>query len=79
VVGGVIDSTYSYIDNLTWQHGCHLLSMGVQAIRYQNNYPTNNNYGFLRSLGYGGGTSFTSDLFLSNAPGTALQTSFSIA
>jgi hypothetical protein len=68
--GGVIDNTYSYIDNLTWQHGRHLLSMGVQAIRYQNNYPTSNNDGFLGSFGYGGGgVTFTSNPFLSNAPG----------
>jgi hypothetical protein len=52
--GGVIDNTYSYIDNLTWQRGHHVLSLGVQAIRYQNNYPTGNNYGFLGTLGYSG-------------------------
>jgi hypothetical protein len=45
--GSLLDNTYSYIDNVTWQHGLHYLSMGVQAIRYQNNYPTSNNYGFL--------------------------------
>ena len=66
---GFVDNTFSYIDNLTWQHGRHLLSMGVQAIRYQNNYPTSNNDGFLGQLGYGGGVSFTSNPFLSNAPG----------
>ncbi len=57
--GGLIDNTYSYIDNLTWQKGLHTLSMGVQAIRYQNNYPTSNNDGFLGTLGYNG--TFTSD------------------
>jgi len=67
---GLIDNTFSYIDNLTWQHGRHLLSMGVQAIRYQNNYPTSNNDGFLGQFAYGtGGVSFTSNPFLSNAPG----------
>jgi hypothetical protein len=57
--GGVIDNTYSYIDNLTWQHGRHYLSMGIEARRYQNNYPTGNNDGYLGSLNYSGG--FTSN------------------
>lgn len=52
--GGLIDNTYSYIDNLTWQHGRHLLSIGAQALRYQNNYPTANNNGYLGSLSYNG-------------------------
>ncbi len=52
--GGLIDNTYSYIDNVTWQRGLHLWSMGVQALRYQNNYPTSNNNGFLGTLGYSG-------------------------
>ena len=52
--GGLIDNTFSYIDNLTWQHGRHLLSIGAQALRYQNNYPTANNNGYLGSLGYNG-------------------------
>ena len=29
----LIDNTYSYIDNLTWQKGRHYLSMGVEAMR----------------------------------------------
>jgi len=52
--GGVIDNTYSYMDNLSWQHGLHYVSMGVQAIRYQNNYPTSNNNGYLGTLVYKG-------------------------
>lgn len=52
--GGLTDNTYSYIDNVTWQRGKHLLSMGVQAIRYQNNYPTSNNNGFLGTFNYSG-------------------------
>lgn len=57
--GGVIDNTYSYTDNLTWQHGLHYLSMGIEARRYQNNYPTGNNDGYLGSLNYSG--NFTSN------------------
>ncbi|RRA49067.1 carboxypeptidase regulatory-like domain-containing protein [Acidipila sp. EB88] len=57
--GTIIDNTYSYIDNLTWQRGLHYLSMGVQALRYQQNYPTSNNSGYLGNLNYTG--AFTSD------------------
>ena len=65
--GGLIDNTYSYIDDLSWQRGKHTLTFGVQALRYQNNYPTANNNGYLGSLDYNG--SFTSNPSLSNAPG----------
>jgi hypothetical protein len=57
--GGVIDNTYSYIDNVTWQRGLHYISMGIEARRYQNNYPTGNNDGYLGSLNYSG--AFTSN------------------
>ncbi len=63
----LIDNTYSYIDNLTWQHGKHYLSMGVEAIRYQNNYPTGNNQGYLGSLNYTG--AFTANPAAANAGG----------
>lgn len=52
--GSIIDNTYSYVDDLTWQHGLHLFSIGIQALRYQNNYITSNNNGFLGSLSYSG-------------------------
>ncbi len=57
--GGVVDNTYSYIDNLTWQRGLHYISIGIEARRYQNNYPTGNNDGYLGSLNYSG--AFTSN------------------
>jgi hypothetical protein len=53
-IGSLTDNTFSYIDNLTWQRGQHLLSMGVQALRYQNNYLTSNNQGFLGTFNYTG-------------------------
>ncbi len=65
--GGVIDNTYSYIDTLTWQHGKHTVDAGIQATRYQNNYPTSNNNGYLGSLTYSG--AFTSNPAISNAGG----------
>ncbi len=65
--GGLIDNTFSYIDNLTWQRGRHTLTMGIQALRYQNNYPTSNNNGYLGSMTYDG--SFTRDPTAANAGG----------
>lgn len=65
--GSLTDNTFSYIDNLTVQRGRHTLSMGVQALRYQNNYPTSNNNGYLGSLNYSG--AFTSNPALENATG----------
>ncbi len=57
--GGLIDNTYQYLDAASYQHGRHYYSFGVSALRYQNNYPTANNYGYLGSLNYNG--QFTSD------------------
>ena len=65
--GSLTDNTFSYIDNLTIQRGHSTFSMGVQALRYQNNYPTSNNNGYLGSLTYSG--SFTKNPSLTNAPG----------
>ena len=57
--GGLIDNTYQYLDAASYQHGRHYFSFGVSALRYQNNYPTANNYGYLGSLNYTG--QYTSD------------------
>ena len=65
--GGLIDNTYSYIDNLSWQKGKHTLTFGIQALRYQNNYPTSNNNGYLGSIDYSG--AFTSNPTVSSAAG----------
>jgi hypothetical protein len=65
--GGLIDNTFSYIDALTWQRGKHTIDFGVQGLRYQNNYPTANNNGYLGILTYSG--NFTSNPSFSNAPG----------
>ena len=65
--GSLTDNTFSYIDNLIIQRGKHALSLGVQALRYQNNYPTSNNNGLLGSLTYSG--VFTSNPALPNAGG----------
>lgn len=63
----LIDNTYSYLDNLTWQRGKHFLSLGINALRYQNNYPTGNNDGYLGSLSYTG--NFTANPSVKNATG----------
>jgi Carboxypeptidase regulatory-like domain len=65
--GSLTDNTFSYIDNVTWQRGKHTFSFGIQALRYQNNYPTSNNNGFLGSLNYSG--AFTSNPSAANAGG----------
>ncbi len=57
--GGLLDNTYSYIDALSWQKGRHYFTFGTSWLRYQNNYPTANNNGYLGSLGYNG--NFTKD------------------
>ncbi|MGA7155438.1 MAG: TonB-dependent receptor [Acidobacteriaceae bacterium] len=57
--GGLIDNTYQYMDEASWQHGRHYFSFGISALRYQNNYPTANNNGYLGSLNYNG--QYTSD------------------
>jgi hypothetical protein len=48
------DNTFNYYDNLTWQHGRHLLSIGIQALRYQQNYLNASNFGFLGTMNYNG-------------------------
>jgi hypothetical protein len=68
-VAGVIDNTYTYSDVLTWQRGKHFVSMGIDAKRYQNNYPTGNNDGYLGALNYSG--NFTSSPFATIASGYA--------
>jgi hypothetical protein len=65
--GGLIDNTYNYLDTLTWQRGKHTFNFGIQALRYQNNYPTSNNNGYLGSLNYSG--AFTSNPSAENAGG----------
>jgi hypothetical protein len=48
------DNTFNYYDNLTWVRGRHLLAMGGQATRYQQNYLNSGNVGFLGTFGYTG-------------------------
>ena len=68
-LGGFVDNTYTYMDTVTWQRSKHALTMGVQALRYQVNYPTANNDGFLGTLNYTG--AFSSNPNVANAPGYA--------
>ena len=48
------DNTFNYYDNLVWQHGRHLFTMGGQATRYQQNYLNAGNVGFLGQFSYNG-------------------------
>jgi hypothetical protein len=61
------DNTFNYYDNLTWQRGRHLFTMGGQATRYQQNYLNSGNVGFLGQFSYSG--AYTGDLNASNGPG----------
>lgn len=63
------DNTYSYGDNLTWQYGLHLFSMGVEAIRYQQNYINTNNFGFLGTFTYSGSFTSNPNSNITNGPG----------
>ena len=61
------DNTFNYQDNLTWQRGRHLLSIGGQATRYQQNYVNASNVGFLGAFSYNG--IFSSNPNVSNGAG----------
>lgn len=65
-------NTFDYGDNITWEHGNHIIKFGAQILRYQTNnfYPGNN--GTLGEFGYYG--QFTANPYLnsgitSTAPG----------
>ncbi|MGC2474392.1 MAG: carboxypeptidase regulatory-like domain-containing protein [Candidatus Sulfotelmatobacter sp.] len=61
------DNTFNYYDNLTWQRGRHLFTMGGQATRYQQNYVNAGNVGFLGQFSYSG--IFSSNSSASDGPG----------
>jgi hypothetical protein len=61
------DNTFNYYDNLTWQRGRHLFTIGGQATRYQQNYVNAGNVGFLGQFSYSG--IFSSNPNASNGPG----------
>lgn len=48
------DNTFLYYDNLTIQKGRQLFSMGVQAVRYQQNYALTGAQGSLGAFSYSG-------------------------
>lgn len=62
-----IDNTFNYEDSLTWQRGRHLLTMGGQATRYQQNFTNAGNVGFLGQFSYTG--TYTANGNVKNAPG----------
>ncbi len=55
----IIDNTFSYSDDLTWQHGKHLIKGGAQLLRYQENQFYAGNQGALGIFSYNG--NFTSN------------------
>jgi hypothetical protein len=62
-----IDNTFNYEDSLTWQRGRHLLTMGGQATRYQQNFTNAGNVGFLGQFHYTG--IYSSNGNVKNGPG----------
>jgi hypothetical protein len=48
------DNKFIYYDNLTWQKGKHLVKVGGQFMRYQQNRYYSGNNGVLGTFGYGG-------------------------
>lgn len=54
LVNDSITNTFQYGNNLTWQKGSHLLKMGGQAIRYQQNRFYSGNNGALGYFAYTG-------------------------
>lgn len=64
-----VDNTFNYQDTVTWQRGRHLLTIGGQATRYQQNFTNASNVGFLGQFQYTG--TYTSNGNVSNAPGYA--------
>ncbi|HYO83875.1 MAG TPA: TonB-dependent receptor, partial [Bryobacteraceae bacterium] len=54
VASDSITNTFQYSNNLTWQKGRHLLKMGGQAIRYQQNRFYSGNNGVLGFFAYDG-------------------------
>jgi hypothetical protein len=50
----LVDNTFGYNDNLTYLRGRHLFTIGVQAVRYQQNYTQSQNAGALGYFHYAG-------------------------
>ena len=50
----LIDNTFGYNDNLTILRGKHLFTIGVQAVRYQQNYTQSQNAGALGFFQFSG-------------------------
>jgi hypothetical protein len=53
-IGSTVDNKFIYYDNLTWQKGKHLLKMGAQFTRTQQNRYYAGNNGALGSFSYNG-------------------------
>lgn len=53
-ITSTVDNKFIYYDNLTWQKGRHLLKMGAQFTRYQQNRYYAGNNGALGSFTYNG-------------------------
>jgi hypothetical protein len=48
------ENNFTYVDNLSWQHGHHMIKAGAEFIRYQQNYMFPGNDGALGDFAYDG-------------------------
>jgi hypothetical protein len=67
----IIDNTFSYSDDLTWQRGKHLIKGGVQLLRYQQNQFYAGNQGAMGIFTYNG--NFTSNPNIGGGSATVMN------
>ena len=71
LITNIIDNTFSYSDDLTWQHGKHLIKGGAQLLRYQENQFYPGNQGATGTFTYNG--NFTSNPFIGSGSATVMN------
>jgi hypothetical protein len=68
----VIDNNFTYGDDITWVHGTHITRMGVQFVRYQENYIAPSNIGGLNGFfSYTGNYTSNPNALIPGGEGTA--------
>jgi outer membrane receptor protein involved in Fe transport len=75
----IIDNTFSYSDDLTWQHGKHLFKAGIQLLRYQQNQFYAGNDGAMGTFTYNGNYTSNPTVIAAANPNAYAGTGFSIA
>jgi len=62
------ENIFSYGDDVSWQHGKHILKFGAQALRYQQNYFYPSTYGAMGYFAYNGSYTANSTAAVKNGP-----------